>query len=459
MKRGVNYLALKESIAYSRNLITGKTKEIIKKKFILPFQGIATVKLYDDLTGKQVYEAKSENRISAVFGNCAFLEGYYYPMLDNEISFLLKGIYSSYPFRVMVLTTGDIPEDPYDYWTWGNIVGYADGWYAYSGSSILRGTVNKAEWARTNTAASGTRHFVIDFPTNAANGTFRSIYWTGGGSDDSTPQSPSVNITYLKRKVMQGTSATSLSSYNLCVDEANLYCLYSKSIVVFDKNTGERKSDIALSATSKAVAYDGLNFWILVSDGSFKKTDKNFNVLNTFSKSEALPGDLVYSVEYCDIYASDNYVYITYKGCTDTSGSNSKYKSCVAKYNKDGTFVSKADIFSGSYGKVFITGIPNNKLWIVINDSSCVQLNENLSIYSITDYSSRWYYSICWDKTKQTLFAYCDSGYGTVSEYYIVPASAHTLLPEPVTKTPTNTMKIQYDFTCDYVYPLDMPAH
>ncbi|WP_243128899.1 hypothetical protein [Clostridium novyi] len=50
----------------------------------MPVQGIATVKLYDDLTGKQVYEAKSENRITAVLTNIAFLDEFYYPMLDNK---------------------------------------------------------------------------------------------------------------------------------------------------------------------------------------------------------------------------------------------------------------------------------------------------------------------------------------------------------------------------------------
>ncbi|MBC2580062.1 hypothetical protein [Clostridium sp. DJ247] len=66
---------------------------------------------------------------------------------------------------------------------------------------------------------------------------------------------------------------------------------------------------------------------------------------------------------------------------------------------------------------------------------------------------------MCWDFDTETLFAFDDYSYGKINEYYIVPASAHTMLPEAVTKTPINTMKIQYDFTCDYVNPLDMPSH
>lgn len=450
-------MAYKESLAYSKDLIKGTNIEVLKKKLIMPFTGTATVKLYDSLTGKQTYEAKSENRISAAFSNIAYLDTFYYPMLDNAQGYLLKDVYTTYPFRVIVLTTGDILEDPYDYWTWGDIVGYADGWNTYSGSDILRGTVNKGEWSRST----GLKHFVIDFPTHAANGTFKSIYWTGGASDYTEAQPPVINKLYLKNNIVVGTSSSSLSKSNMCVDETNLYYLIptSQTVIVYDKVTKERKSDITLNVTTKAIAYDGTNFWLLINDGSFKKADKSFNVIASYTKSAVIPGDLVYSVDYTDIAVTANYICITYSGCTDTSGSSSKYKHCIAKYNKDGTFVSKADVFSGTSYRSYITEIPNNKLWIMIYGSRCIQVNEDLSIYGSTDLTSCNYYSVCWDKVRQTLFAYSSSNYGSIAEYYIVPAAAHTLLPEPVTKTPTNTMKIQYDFTCDYVYPLDMPPH
>ena len=165
-------MSFKESLAYSKDLIKGTQVEVIKKKLIMPYSGTATIKLFDSLTGKQTYEAKSENRISTVFGNIAYLDRFYYPILDNCMKYLLSDIYSTYPFRVLALTTGNIQEDPYDYFTWGNVIGYADAIEGYSGSDNLRGSVNQSETART----SGKKHFVIDFPTNAANGTFKSIY-------------------------------------------------------------------------------------------------------------------------------------------------------------------------------------------------------------------------------------------------------------------------------------------
>lgn len=447
----------KQSLAYSKDLIKGTKIEVLKKKLIMPYTGIATVKLYDSLTGKQTYEAKSENRISAVFGNMAYLDGFYYPMLDNMQEKVLNDIYVTYPFRIMVLTTGDIAEDPYDYWTWGSIVGYADSLYPYSGSDNLRGSVNSSETTRSTS----TRHYVMDFPTNAANGTFKSIYWTGGNGIDSSAQSPRINSMYTKKTLETGGSGNYLPDYNLCTDETNLYVLKinSTTVYVYDKVTGTKKDNITLSAAAKAVAYDGTNFWILISDGSFKKLDKNFAVVESYSKSAVIPGDLVSGVHYYDIAANDTYVYITYNGCTDSSGSNSNYKSCIAKYNKDGTFADKTQIYAGSSGEITLTKIPGNKLWAIINYGTCLQLNNDAAVYGTSDFSSTDYGSIVWDEDTSTMFTYSDRSYGELKQQYIVPASAHTLLPEAITKTPTNTMKIQYDFTCDYVYPLDMPAH
>lgn len=452
-------MAFKESISYSKDLITGRKIEQVKKKLIMPVKGIATVKLYDDLTGRQVYEAKSENRITAVLSSPAFLDGFYYPMLDNKQEYLLKEIFETYPFRVLTLTTGDIPEDPYDYFTWGNIVGYADAWYTYSGSNQFMGTVNKGEWSRENKDGKGIRHFVFDFPTHVANGTFKSIYWTGGQDDRTEAQMPRINYTYKKRTIREENY--SIPYYNLCTDEKNLYALRPDytTINVYDKFTVQKKNNINLKVKAKAIAYDGTNFWILINDGSFKKIDKNFNIIGSYSKSSKVPDNLVHDIEYFDIAVTESNVYITYNGCINRDGNSRDYRSCVAMYDKDGTFVKKAEIYTGTGGRVYITRIPNNKLYVIVNDYRGIQLNSDLGIYGSTSLGYDSYYSISWDKDTQTLFAFNDYSRGSINEYHIVPASAHTLLPEPVTKTPVNTMKIQYDFTCDYVYPLDMPAH
>lgn len=450
-------MAYKESLAYSKDLIKGTKIEVLKKKLIMPYTGTATVKLYDSLTGKQTYEAKSENRISAVFGNMAYLDGFYYPILDNALKYLLSEIYTTYPFRVMSLTTGDIPEDPYDYFTWGSIIGYADSVDPYSGSDNLRGSVNQSETTRIT----GTKHYVMDFPTNAANGTFRSIYWSGGTIYNGIVKNPKLNYTYTKKSLEKGTGSTYLPDYNLCTDETNLYVLKVDStlVYVYDKITYEKKGNVTLPTAARAITYDGTNFYILISDGSFKKLDKNFNIVTSYSKSAAIPADLIYNVHYYDILVNETYIYITYNGCTDTSGTTAKYKSCIAKYNRDGTFASKVQVYSGSYYEITLTEIPNNKIWVVVFYNTCLQLNIDLTPYGTSNFSNTMCKSVMWDNDTSTMFISDYSSYGELKQEYIIPASAHTLLPEAITKTPTNTMKIQYDFTCEYVNPLDMPAH
>lgn len=444
----------KESLAYSKNLIKGTQVEVLKKKLIMPYVGTATVKLYDSLTGKQTYEAKSENRISAVFGNFAYLDGFYYPILDNKQNSLLYDVYTSLPFRMIALTTGDIPEDPYDYFSWGSLIGHADAITPYSGSDNLRGSVNQSETTRT----SGKKHYVIDFSTNAANGTFRSIYWSGGVPVN-TPTSPKLNYTYTKRTLEKGTSSTSLNNYNVCTDETNLYVLKvsSKTIYVYDKVTGEKKSDITLADTSIAIAYDGVNFWSLLSTGNFEKLDKNFNVISTYSKSSVISTDIPRSLQFYDIEVDEANIYISYGGYTESSGSSQK--GCIAKYNKDGTFGEKSDLYLNYVYSITISKITNDKLLVVVTGYACFQLNKDLTVYGNIDSSLTNYRSIKWDNDTSNIFTYTSNSYGELKQEYIIPASAHTLLPEAITKTPTNTMKIQYDFTCDYVYLLDMPAH
>ncbi|OAA84121.1 hypothetical protein [Clostridium ljungdahlii] len=63
----------------------------------------------------------------------------------------------------------------------------------------------------------------------------------------------------------------------------------STTLYVYDKVAGTKKDNITLPIAAKAIAYDGTNFWILISDGSFKKLDKNFAIAVSYSKSAAIP--------------------------------------------------------------------------------------------------------------------------------------------------------------------------
>lgn len=476
-------MEFRESVAYSKDLTTGRKISVIKNKPIsVPTKGIFTVELFDALTGKKTYEAKSENRISAVFANAAFLDGYFYRILDNRINNDLYTCYNNKgygPCNVLTLTDGDIPEDPYDYWMWGNVIGYCDLWRNYAGSNTKRGNINASESTRIDTYANGnetiltssTRHWVVDFPTSAGNGTFKSIYLTGYGKlENSSHSYPQYNWLYDKKILKKGTYNANLGVHSLAADETYLYALQSdtKNMYCWNKRTWVSESNKTLAVAARSICYDKYtqSFWTLHEDGSFKKLDENFNVLQSYSRSSAMDKvdgvTLTSSRYFWDICATESNVLYTFHAYVSSS---SNPKTVMAVYNKDGTFVKNVILHNSGAYTTTLFEIPNNKLMVISNTIYMVLNKGDLSVYSNThdgSYIEGWnggndYWR--WDFDLNLIYRYSSKDYGSITLSWVIPAGAHTLLPEPVTKTPTNTMKIQYDLTVDYVYPLDMPPH
>ena len=80
-------------------------------------------------------------------------------------------------FERIILTNASHPEQPEKEWLFrGEVIGWASTTETYSGSDELRGTINTGESFVDE--MNGQVHFVFDFPTHAANGTFQSIYFT-----------------------------------------------------------------------------------------------------------------------------------------------------------------------------------------------------------------------------------------------------------------------------------------
>lgn len=472
-------MEFRESVSYSKDLINGRSFEVTKNKPIaVPAKGVFTVQLFDSITGKKTYEAKSENRISAVFANASYLNGYFHRIIYNEDT---DHLYSSFggngPCNVLALTDGDIPEDPYDYFMWGNVIGYCDLWRSYAGSDTKRGNRNINESTVTDNYIKGnsgvvkstTRHWVVDFPTSSGNGTFRSIYLTGYGSKDGDHSYPRYNWLYDRIWFKKGDSNNgSIVTRSLTTDDNYFYALKSETdnIQWWDKRTGEALGEKTLSFTAKSICYDRWtkSFWTVNVDGVFKKLDKDFNVVQSFNVNtgvDKVDGTTITSNRrFYDICVTESYILQTFYVYT-----SSLKKTAIAVYNKDGTFVKTITIDSKEYRNATIFEIPNNKLMVVSSSVYIVFNKADLSIYS-NDHSGSnpWQWAsgseYCrWDFDLNVVCRYASSNYGFLGMSWVVPAGAHTLLPEPVTKTPTNTMKIQYDITVDYVYPLDMPPH
>lgn len=102
---------------------------------------------------------------------------------------------------------------------------------------------------------------------------------------------------------------------------------------------------------------------------------------------------------------------------------------------------TNANSASGNYYQLFDRVYTHLNYLLSIYDYRCTQKDDLTS--GITDYYS-WF---AFSNTNKVFVI--DDNIATLLKYQ--RPQAHTLLAAPVTKTPTNTMKIQYDFIIDYV--------
>lgn len=460
---------MRESISFSKDFISGIRKEKVKYKDIVPARGIFKVQLFDDLTGRKVYEAESENRITAALGNVAYMEMIYNSILDNTspgyISKVYNNNYSYAPNRVLVLSDTTMEENQYDPFIYGEVIGYSDLWTAYSGSSSLRGTINLSESQRYD----NTKHFVVDFPTHAANGTFNSIY-TLGSTGSSSPYTPRLNSIYYDYNFVSSKGSWVFDKVNICIDEEKLYVLKvdNTKIGVFDKKQLDFIKEVTISKTCRAITYDRVgNLWGLSTNGKsvYKFSKDDFSLLETINVPAS--GYYSYSNTAIDICANEGFIYIIQQGRNSSSESTT---TMIAKLGKDGVYFNKINL--GGYNDYYISKLRSGSEFMVASKSERVYcLDENLEI--IYNHLASWSKVIQGDYSYAEDFTYdwengvvysgYYSGSSTGNNYlrkgYFVPALSHTLLPEPITKTPTNTMKIQYDITVDRVGVFDMPEH
>jgi len=157
---------------YVRNYRTNQ--EIVKiKEKNGDVQGIATIQLFDAKTGALELEAKTHNIIyQAVYD---WLKSYQWDKFCAG-AFNKTNTYQGY-FNMdnIYLTTSTLPENtPYNIFNYDCLtIGWANK-ATYSGSDTQRGTPNSAETYANDEKI----HWVFDWPTHAANGTFQTIIWS-----------------------------------------------------------------------------------------------------------------------------------------------------------------------------------------------------------------------------------------------------------------------------------------
>lgn len=157
---------------YVKNFKDGTIEEHIKYKPMTGYRGRTTIQLFNAETGELEQEVMSENVINNWIVKDSFDANFRGQVNQTKTSLFAN------PFSYLLLSNAAVPESADAKELVGNMIAWASR-QTYSGSAINRGTLNTAEswYSNRTTAGKTTAHLVFDFPTHAANGTIRTIYW------------------------------------------------------------------------------------------------------------------------------------------------------------------------------------------------------------------------------------------------------------------------------------------
>lgn len=135
-----------------------------------------TVQLRDSLSGKLVDEAHGENfSANQVIRHAKWQQRNAFKAGISTMGSSDTDYSPHQATQALVLTDSGLSEDSTNEWQMpGNLLGYALK-STYAGSDIFRGTPNVTQLEAT----SASTKWVFDWPTNAGNGTIRSVGWIG----------------------------------------------------------------------------------------------------------------------------------------------------------------------------------------------------------------------------------------------------------------------------------------
>lgn len=403
-----------EAIDYSKDFLKNTIKTVKKIKEDTLYKGIATIQLFDE-NKNLIKEVKSTNCINKAVLSEIYVNMFKCRLLTNSSS----PIYSNEsPARWLLLTNNADEENPNYKYLKGEIIGYADGWNTYSGTNVLKGSLNTSE----TTVSEWNKHFVIDFPTHAANGTFQSIYWTS----------------YFGTRVMQDEVIMSgLTNIEcICANETFLFvCVMNNNNKLIKRYNLATKeiNEIVLDRDIGNCFCNETNLFIVGKDNIIYKYDLNGNLISV-------------------CFGVNDNLFAYYNNEIIALNTDSKKLSF---YNEDGILIrdytieiNRMDIREMyiNNGIIYIIANSSSKALIRFDIASGKQHNVSVgyTLYWPGDSSNNNYMygkDIC--RNSKNVFFYIKGvvRIGTDTEYF-----SHTTLPEPVTKTSASTMKIQYDF-------------
>ena len=147
---------------------------MINKKTLDWYEGKVTLETRDALTGKLCQRVESKNfAANQVIRYAKWLQRSYYKAGITSIGSSDTDYPPHTPITALVLTDSTLSENAATEWTVpGKLIGYANK-STYAGTDIYRGTPNITQLDAKPTYTK----WVFDWPTNAANGTINSVCW------------------------------------------------------------------------------------------------------------------------------------------------------------------------------------------------------------------------------------------------------------------------------------------
>ncbi|ASA96821.1 hypothetical protein [Anoxybacillus flavithermus] len=479
---------IRQSKATKRNFLTGEAIEIIKEKPLKAVRGVHTIELFDALTGKLVERVESENFISKVMEELqrqaalfAFLTDsieygikYNGPLYDlarydvvfknPDMSWITSG---NFPMSWLVLTDYDGPEDPENEIIMrGRIIGYAGRYSTYVGSDTKQGTLNTAE----SFIEPQHIHLVYDWPTHAANGTFQSVYWN-------YDYDKNASFAVIGKKSLQISAPNGylfVDYVQAKVKNGKLYFMGKEAqtnkvaILVYDLNVQARTitNGQVYALLNTTISYGYENFEIAPNGDIYLTSGSTLYCFGQNGSPKNIPGTSQTSRSYSgfllDLFAiAGQDVYIE-------SRTNSRNDIQINRYNIN-DLVNPVDVKTIPREKIYAyeyycSGqyIPDlDMLTIYVNGytyfvgRSTLDFSKDTPVRTVTS----GYSAITYDPTKkqfieiqQTTSTGPSGNDYTKRDVTIRPLGfigARNLLPSPVTKTSTNTMKLTYDLYID----------
>lgn len=481
---------IRQSKATKRNFLTGEAIEIIKEKPLKAVRGVHTIELFDALTGKLVERVESENFISKVMEELqrqaalfAFLTDdmsvsgaiqYNGPLYDLarydvvfknlDMSWIVKSM--DFPMSWIVLTDYDGPEDPENEIIMrGRIIGYADRYNTYVGSDTKRGSLNTAE----SFVEPQHIHLVYDWPTHAANGTFQSVYWNYTFDqnhsvavvgkkylqiaapngylflDYTTPKVKNGKLYFMGKEAQTNKIAILVYDLNIqarTITNGQVYALLNTT-TVFDRFEIAPNGDIYLVSGTTLFCYG--------QNGSPKNIPGTSQTSRSYGSYLfglfAIAGQDVY-IESRTNYSNDlqinRYNINDLVNPLDVKVIPRASVDVYRKYCKSMHYIPDTDMLA-----MTVDG------YTYFVDRTMLDLSRNTPVRTAIDN----YSAITYDATKKQFIEIRHSaptepsgiGY-TRRDVTIRPLGfigARNLLPSPVTKTNTNTMKLTYDLYID----------